>query len=230
MAVPGGTAGGMPTVVREGVPLQSTMGAPNYRYSVPHGGVNDPHYHDSPVTAYSDSLRAVPGGTPDPMRTQSMPVRTTGPNANQVPQEWYTGHGGRGNDVMGRHGVEYQDADGWAATAPNVRRMAPHAESVRPEEPRATSRMAPRTYTFTRPFDQHSARYNNGIHFSMADHRRTYPILGMATPGTRRNTYRTDPAPWDANLVDMPNPDTGYRPGQIVAYDIPPMGNRSGRL
>jgi hypothetical protein len=36
----------------------------------------------------------------------------------------------------------------------------------------------------------------------MADHRREYPILGMAPVNSRRNTYRVEPTPWDINIVD----------------------------
>src|SRR3546814_10876093 len=74
--------------------------------------------------------------------------------------------------------------------------------------------MSPRSYTFTRPFDSlnrnyanvsiGSARQLNGQHFSMADHRREYPILGIKPNHLRRNTYRLDPSPWDADLIDVP--------------------------
>lgn len=90
--------------------------------------------------------------------------------------------------------------------------------------------MSPNTYSFVRPFDQTPERQFNGVHFSMADHRRDYEIGGMTPAYKPRNTYRIEPAPWDKDIVDMPpnvQPDISER---IVSVDVPPTTNRSWRL
>lgn len=94
-----------------------------------------------------------------------------------------------------------------------------------PPEIRWTGKLSPSTYLFTRPFGQYNrthgadpatgvARYLNGDHFSMADHRRKYEILGMQPPPSRRNTFRLEPGPWDVDIVDMP---PRYEPDSIQA-------------
>ena len=100
-----------------------------------------------------------------------------------------------------------------------------------------TEKLSPRRYSFTRPFDQgtkgNGARQLNGQHFSMADHRRDYPILGMRPWNQHRNTYRVDPAPWDAEMYDVPPESTmgAVTNGRIQAVDVPgDSGNRSYRL
>jgi hypothetical protein len=138
-------------------------------------------------------------------------------------------HARRGGDVLLRHTVEDQDADGWQQQK-GSKRFAQNPRSVPVPESRPTQQMAPRSYTFTRPFAQHAARLLNGVHFSMADHRRTYPILGMQPVTSRRNTYRIDPVPWDTDIVDLPPENNGPIPGRIRAVDIPPSANRSWRL
>ena len=85
-----------------------------------------------------------------------------------------------GTERMLRHRVEFLDADGIEATRPTAGAAAPDPRWVPPPEPRITNRLSPHTFLFTRPFGQDTDRYFTGEHFSMADHRRTYPILGMA--------------------------------------------------
>jgi hypothetical protein len=81
-----------------------------------------------------------------------------------------------------------------------------------PPEPRPTTGMSPHTYRFWRPFGTLDEKGNTphrftGLHFSMADHRRNYTILGTTParhPGaSTRNTYRLPPTPWDQNIVDL---------------------------
>lgn len=207
-----------------------SMGGPNFAYAVPTSGGDGPGYHDSPVTAYSTRLDHQPGTTPDPMRGQTFPVRDYRPLPQYAPQYFWSGPVGPGTEKISRHGVEFQDADGIEKNASHVGAAAPDPRWVPPAEPRVTNRLSPHNYVFTRPFDQDKERVFNGIHFSMADHRRKYPVLGMNPPPFRRNTYRADPAPWDTARTDMPNPGGYVRPGPIVAYDIPPSGSQSWRL
>lgn len=101
-------------------------------------------------------------------------------------------------------------------------------------------KMAPTRYSFTRPFDQlnriygdaqvGTARQMNGQHFSMADNRRTYDILGMEPARrSRRNTFRLMPAPWDADIVDLPPADSGPINGRVRSVEVP-YQSRSYRL
>lgn len=147
----------------------------------------------------------------------------------------------RDADDSRRHSVEDQDADGWQEQkGGSGKAIAPDPRRNPPPEDRLTMKMAPRSYSFTRPFDQlnrsygdaqvGTARQLNGVHFSMADHRRTYDILGMApAQRTRRNTYRLMPPPWDTNLVDLP-PEMELPNARVRSVEIPPSGNRSYRL
>jgi hypothetical protein len=144
----------------------------------------------------------------------------------------------RDADEARRHSVEFQDADGWTEQK-GYKRWAPNPRSVPVPEDRPTMQMAPTTYQFTRPFDQFNRVYGdtivgskrelNGTHFSMADHRRDYPILGMAPPNrVRRNTFRLTPAPWDTDLVDLP-PATQSPYERVRSVEVP-QNNRSYRL
>jgi hypothetical protein len=143
----------------------------------------------------------------------------------------------RDRDEKTRHSVEYQDADGWTEQK-GSKRFAPNPRAIPPPETRPTESMAPSTYLFTRPFDQertygdariHWRRELNGTHFSMADHRRDYPILGMAPANrVRRNTFRLMPPPWDSNLVDLP-PQSDMPYERVRSAEVPPV-QRSYRL
>ncbi len=161
----------------------------------------------------------------DPQRLGTQPTRDYRPHPADPPENFWLGVRGPGRERIQRHGVEYQDADGMAVDAPSLKPQARNPRETTAPEPRPTNRMSPRTYTFTRPFDQHAARQLNGSHFSMADNRRTYPIMGMAPVRRSRNTFRAIPEPWDANLVDMPSDVGGSRPGPIVAVDVPSTRN-----
>jgi hypothetical protein len=207
-----------------------SMGAADPNYAVPTEGTDGPGYHDSPVGAYATRLDSLPGTTPDPMRTQHMPARDYRPDPRFAPDNFWTGLRGPGRDYMGRHSVEFLDADGIEARLPTAAAQARNPREIPPPEPRWTNRLSPHNYVFTRPFAQDTERYFNGSHFSMADHRRLYGIMGMNPPPYRRNTYRADPVPWDSNIVDTPNPQPSQSPGRIIAYDLPPMSNSSWRL
>lgn len=197
---------------------------PNPAYTVPSYGDRD--WNDSPINAWAPGLHSAPGETPDPMRMRLMPTADYRPAPADPPQDFWLGAHGVGRDEMQRHRVEFVDADGFETRIDGYKHFAPNPRSTPPPEPRLTSRMSPLTYVFTRPFDQTPARHLNGQHFSMADHRRQYPILGMQPVVRRRNTFRTEPAPWDTDLVDMPATmaDTP-RPGQIPVYEIPPRNH-----
>lgn len=170
--------------------------------------------------------------TPDGHRTGQDPQQFFDVAGDEPPQNFY--EHGRGAELLARHRVEDQDADGWVEQKSQLHR-APDPRWVPTEEPRPTMRMSPNNYSFTRPFDQQNragARTLNGLHFSMADNIRTYEIFGMAPPRhTTRNTYRLDPVPWDADMVDMPAPtEPAVIPGRVTAVNVTPAGNRAWRL
>jgi len=210
-----------------------TGGAP---YVEPDPAVDRPNgYHDSPIAAWAPKLRQEPGSTPDPMRTQQMVQRDYRPTPlYQAPRDWWLGVG-PGREEQQRHNqAETVDADGWQMSRPvggMPKRAVPDIRRTPPAEPRLTNQLAPANYSYTRPFDQHAAHQLNGIHFSMADHRRTYPILGMQPAMTRRNTYRVDPAPYDRDIMDEPAKGADYTPSQrIQQVELPLNAGRSWRL
>lgn len=212
-------------------------GTPNSRYAAPSLNQDAP-YNDE--FGWGPRLRISQRETPSAQREELAPGYWFYPRGSEEePGPFYES---RDVDDMMRHRVEYQDADGfniekhWKPVARNNPRETP------PPEQRPTSYMSPRTYTFTRPFDQlnrdyanvqiGTARHLNGQHMSMADHRREYPILGLKPTHNRRNTYRLDPAPWDADIVDVP-PDTSPQmavPQARIDGGNVPYPNRSYRL
>lgn len=190
--------------------------APDFRYAAP--SLEDNPYPD------------VHGWAPAPNRTDAdqrlgrIPSRSFRLGGESSEAFYETRHA----DTAIRHSVEFLDADGFEIVKGELRR-APDPRWTPPRESRPTQRMSPHTYVFTRPFDQHSARRFNGSHFSMADHRRDYDILGMAPVRQRRNTSYRIPAPWDTDLVDEPV-EMDVRPQGIPVIDLPPPSNRSFRL
>jgi hypothetical protein len=210
------------------------------RYAVPTPGSksDDAPYADSPVTAWAPHMRISPRGYPDASRLQQIPRRDFRPEPARPPEEFY---GYLDRDDAFRHSVEKQDADGWTETKnglghPDSRRganrFAPNPREVPPDEPRLTQTMAPRSYSFWRPFQGMTPHRFTGDHFSMADHRRKYEIYGMAPQrrpgGSSRNTYRLPPAPWDINVVDMP-PDQDLPDATWKSVEVP-SPSRSWRL
>ena len=204
-------------------------GQPNSAYAAP-GPSTDAPYNDE--FGWGPSPRISVNGTPDAMRLQEFPVRTFRPDGDDAPQEFY---GPIDAEEKQRHSVENVDADGWEIQKAQYKIGADPRWNP-PNETRITERMSPRTYSFWRPFDQgtkgNGARSLNGTHFSMADHRREYDILGMRPWSAHRNTYRVDPTPWDADMYDVPpegNSGNAIQ-GRTQAVEMPYSGDRSFRL
>lgn len=209
------------------------FGGPGNSTPVPTTPPGDPYANtlSNPFLGPEDTLS---NAIPDPMRVKEFPIRTEFPDPARPPQDFYLGVNGVGRDLVQRHSVESQKANAWEVAAPTVERYAqnprnnlyPEGGNVAgftqstPGTVRPTARQSPNYYAFTRPYDQAYARRLNGSHFSMADHRRNYPVFGMAPAKTWRNTSRIDPAPWDANIVDHANPATTLAP-QIPQYEAP---------
>lgn len=220
---------------------EAEFGEPDYaemdpRYAVP------PLERDAPYNdefGWAPALRLSPASIPDTTRLGTEPLRDYRPTPVRPPEEFW-----RRNDrnKARRHSIEQIDANGWDETKTGTGhaspergafRWAPNPTSTPPPENRVTQRMAPRGYTFWRPFGTNtpkiSTRLFNGMHFSMADHRREYDIYGMAPARTARNTYRLEPAPWDTDLVDMP-PDTQRVQREMVPTMEVDYQSRSWRL
>lgn len=174
---------------------------------------------DSPTGAYSDILRTAPGATPDPQRIGVMPVREDRPAPAQAPEVFWRGIDA---DRKARHSVETLDADGWEEfKAGSGKRAAPNPRSVAAAESRPTMRLSPANWSFTRPM-WGGPRDLTGMHFSMADHRRNYPILGMQPVRNWRNTYRLPPLPYDLDMVDVPpNDPTDLPTARIQSVEVP---------
>lgn len=194
-----------PYSVREG-PEQNIEYAPaEFRaYAAPPnsaGAIETDGNMVSPIGAWAPKAKEEIGNTPDPQRIQHMARQDRNVPDGDPPTRWYSR---LSRNLFARHSVESQDADGWTEqvrgsgepTAIDPRRY-PIANT------RPTQAMAPRTYFFTRPMWGGSVSLT-GEHFSMADHRRNYDILGMQPVRTWRNTYRKDPQPWDTDMVDEP--------------------------
>lgn len=215
-------------------------------YAMPnHGAYASPDITEgSPYNdefGWSGKLRTSTVETPSAQRVGAIPRFDMRPNPQRpVVEEWRK----RDADDQHRHSVEDQTATGWntpSGVAPGETRFAPNPRSVPVAESRITSRLAPRSYSFTRFFDQFnrthdgdpltgSARTFNGMHFSMADHRRTYDVEGFAPVRSARNTYRIEPTPWDAHIVDMPADNGASIPtAQVRSVEVP-SGSRSWRL
>lgn len=166
---------------------------------------------------WGPELRTSAQQIPSAQRLQTIPRRDYRPEPVRPPEEFWDRLDA---DKARRHSVEKVDADGWTEQK-GYKRFAPNPRSTPPPETRPTQQMAPRSYSFERPFDQHSARQFNGWHFSMADHRREYEILGMAPVRSMRNTYRIEPRPWDVDVVDLPPDNDHPVEARIRSVELP---------
>lgn len=202
------------------------------RYTVPSPGAP---YN---MGGWSPVLHEVPGGTPDPGRLGAIPLMQEYPVPNRPPEEWYAARFG---DVTRREAVPVISTTGFQERigADSGPRFAPNPRSAPPKPSRWTATMSPHTYKFWRHMGtgqpKDTPRALTGVHFSMADHRRDYPILGMSAqrkPGAgTRNTYRLTPPPWDSSIVDVPPPaSNGLPAAELQAPTVSTSLTRSGRL
>jgi hypothetical protein len=163
--------------------------------------------------------------TPDPQRieeTQRIDRRANLRN----PWSWWRKYDA---ETAQRESVTDLDADGWTESK-GSRTPAPRPGN--PGESRPTQALSPRTFLFSRPFDQDVARRFTGAHMSLAVNRRNYDILTMAPVTARRNTYRVDPVPWDTDIVDeTPGASEGLPSARLQVPNLPPsVTSRSYRL
>lgn len=188
-----------------------SMLAVHGRYAVPDVPVTtDPEYVDG---AYATQLDPdyESGTTPDPIRTGVQEPPINDPNVRVY-------NARRFENFHERHSVEHT-SESWDVQQHTV---APAQNPLWEQERlpiRPSANRSPLGYLFTRPW--HIPRNINDAvgegavnHVSMADHRRTYEIYGMA-PRDRMgvNTFRLDPQPWDQGLFpvdqDFTPPATG---------------------
>jgi len=201
-------------------------------------------YSTSPVVAWTTTLEAgYRGKVPDKQRISNEEGHDYRPSPfTSPPSHWWLGPGPGRENFVRTGNVENVDGDGWAFFRPppgdaQWKEAADPPRRHPPAESRATNRLAPTTYSYTRPFDSGGLpktpeRQFNGIHFSMADHRRNYPIYGMNAPRQKRNTYRLDPAPWDQNVVDLGSGDLPVAHeynARLVQQDLVSTASRTGR-
>jgi hypothetical protein len=185
-------------------------------YAVPSPLNTDAPYNDE--QGWAAHPRTSPTGTPDAERLGTIPVYQRQVFPDRAPDVWYDAY--TDFDRARRQAVESQSTTGQREGRDHEFKRAPDVRWTPPMPSRLTAFLNPHTYLFTRPFNRPPAR-NNGMHFSMADHRRKYDVLGMNAPPSKRNTYRVDPAPWDANLYDAP-PQVMPVQAEYVGPQIPP--------
>lgn len=198
---------------------------PNPAYSVDRMEEDAP-YFDEPADNWAVKL-SEPGtveGVPDARRTEQFPLIDHHPVTLE-------GYARRDVSTAQRHTDEQIQPNGIPQQPGFIKTYAPFALATPSTDGfRWTMDMSPLTYLFERPFDQGAKGLGrnqvNGSHFSMADHRRDYEILGMAPAPVSRNTYRTEtPPPWDTNYYDaVPQ----YEPPYLVTEPVmSPMDSRN---
>jgi hypothetical protein len=203
----------------------------NARYAAPDLGEGAPYIREF---GWSPSLRLSAEGIPDDARLGIRPLHDFYPDGGRSPEQFY---GSRDATKKQQESVTNQDSNGWTETKGigSERRFAPNPREIPPPESRVTQQMAPRSYSFWRPFGHGlpkagTPRYFDGEHFSMADHRRNYEIGGMAPATSRRNTFRISPTPWDTDIVDIPpNVDPVLAQARVQGVDVA-YSSRNWRL
>lgn len=211
------------------VPTDSQNATPEYEFPVSQSyaapGENSYGWDGSNA---AQELRVSPTGTPDANRLKTLPLYETRAGEGD-PTAFYARYN---EDTAQRSSVEHIDADGFAAIAPQLINPVPRPQPSAVPESRPTMRLSPHRYIFTRPFTVGGWQPLDGVHFSMADHRREYPVGGMVAPQKiRRNTYRIEPAPWDSNIVDVPAQQAPSPDLRVQNVDLPDStSNGSFRL
>lgn len=184
------------------VPAGDVIWAGPRRFAVPAPpDSTDPEY----TTAFASQLKA--GGSSDgTMLPSDIRIGAREPVENNPNDREYNAR--RMSDFLRRHSVEEFETP-WKvrqrkAAVPSNPYWTADVVSERP-----TADMSPSLGLFTRPWHvpRNRAEIEPGavLHFSMAAHRRNYPIYGMQPRGrVGVNTYRAEPKPWDENLFRAP--------------------------
>lgn len=206
-------------------------------YSESASGYAAPLLSDAPYNdefGWAPSLRLGAESIPDASRLGKQPRRDMYSKPEMPAEDPANLAGSRDANKASRESVreittmprEQKSRAGEPHPSAGANRWARNPRENPPAEPRFTQQLIPMMRFMTRPFmtnqPKMGARDLNGVHFSMADHRRDYDIYGMAPAKTRRNTFRIEPTPWDSDIVDMPapdpTPDIAPTPGILVDY------------
>lgn len=199
-------------------------GTPSSAYAAPDLRRDAPYID---TFGWGPKTRIGVSGTPDAMREMTFPVRQDGPTGGTPPRTYWRK---LDTDERQRESVTETDANGWDIRKSQYR-VGKNPRENPPPETRWTEKLGPSNWSFTRPWDQlrkgNGARILNGVHFSMADHRRNYEIGGMRPWRANRNTYRLEPAPWDADMYDVPPQETMGNP-RNARYQAPSSPDFTG--
>lgn len=172
---------------------------PHRRYEVPDiPETTDPNNTDG---GFSPELTPSPDGTalPDDIRIGKREPPVNDPNNYGYTMRRDANRKERQADEVTTGSWNVQQRK---VPAPIVPEWTQERMPIRPSAVRS-----PLGYLFSRPWHRpRNVREAVGEdaprHLSMADHRRTYPIMGMVPRGrTGMNTFRLDPRPWDETLV-----------------------------
>jgi hypothetical protein len=164
----------------------------------------DPEY----TTGFAPSLAATgsPNGTmlPDDIRVGLREAPPNDPNRTDVNTRRYS-------EFHQRHSVE-KTTVGWKVQQHKT--PVPHYPEwdQDPMPTRPTADASPTGYQFQRP-EHHPRNIKDALgedavaHFSLADHRRQFEIMGQKPQGgIGANTYRAPVRPWDESLFIPPQP------------------------
>lgn len=110
---------------------------------------------------------------------------------------------GRGEDALTRGTQEKIDAR-YIPIHPRRQNIAPDPRWTPPPTSRVTNNLSPHNWSFSRPWEPGSARNLNGMHFSLADNHRNFPVGGMLPSRQWRNTYRLQPSNRDTQNQEVP--------------------------
>lgn len=190
------------------------IGGPG-RYSVPDiPDSTNPEYRDgfSPEIATggsSDGTRV-----PDNIRTGRRKPPENDPNDHRYTAQRYA-------EYFRRHSVEQVQLGQTYVGPSQAKPNKPYIPDLEQEKLpiRRTATTAPTDNLLRRPWPvpRNAAEAlgpNATLHFSMADHRRLYPIMQMQPRGgIGINNIRNTPVPWDAELYAVPEENAPNMPG-----------------
>lgn len=190
-------------------------------YAVPSPGAP----YDAPGEPYAPKLEWSVAGTPDPTRAGRQQIESDPRQSANAPRAWWRGLS-RDDDIReSEQQVTQQIPEQQETSQPVVPRPTGIGTPLR-----WTSALSGLTYTLTRDMHAREPYRLNGIHFSMADHRRYENVIyGMVPPHSPRGTYRLDVPQWGENVLDKQVP-TDVVVNNVYNVPVVPSVQRSYRL
>ena len=189
-------------------------------YAGPYGG-----------TPYADRLKYGPDSTPDPTRLEMVEPKAYRQDSRSASLFWRLLGQDRSQRESVQHFVGTQQSE--KGVYPGQKRFADRPGLRPSEELRVTAAMSPATGGLVvRPFTGKTPKRFNGMHSSLADHRRMdATIFGMRPAYRARSTFRLDPIPWGERVVDKQALNDDYMgDGPYTQQDNLPYNSRSHRL